>query len=241
MDTGIYIALSKQIGIFNDMAVTANNIANIDTTGYHAEKLLFSDFLVPSTRQEKKVAFSNDVFTFRNTEQGTLKITNSPLDAAIEGTGYFTVQTPLGVRYTRNGNFRTNQEGFLVTKEGYTVLDDSSQPVQFDELDTVIQIRDDGTVNVDDSDRAILKIVQFDNEQLLQRVGDTMYTSTAAPKPATDFRIVNGALERSNVKSFEALTHLLYVTRSATDSANLINTLFTLERKASDTLAKIYS
>lgn len=241
MDTGIYIALSKEIGIFRDMEVSANNIANVNTTGYQAEKLLFSDYLVPSTKQEQKVSFSNDIATFRETEQGTLKVTNSPLDAAIEGTGYFTVDTPLGKRFTRNGNFRIGPVGTLVTKEGYTVLDDSNQPIQFDELDKNIQIKDDGTVNVDGDDRATLQIVKFDNEQLLQRVGNTMYSTTATPKPADNFRLVNGALESSNVQSFAALTHLLYVTRAATDSANFINTMYTLERKASDTLAKIYS
>lgn len=241
MDTGIYIALSKQIGIFRDLEVTANNIANADTTGYQTEKLMFDDYLVQSNKKEQKVAFSNDIHTFRDLEQGTLKVTNAPLDAAIEGNGYFTVQTPLGVRYTRNGNFRLNEAGELVTKEGYKVLDDSSQPVLFDDLDRVIQIREDGTINVDDNDRAILKIVQFDNEQMLQRVGNTMFASDAQPKPAEGFRVINGALERSNVKTFAALTHMLYVTRSATDSANFINTMYTLERKASDTLAKIYS
>ena len=242
MDTGIYIALSKQIGIFRDMEVTAGNIANVDTTGYQSERLLFSDYLVPSTKQESKVAFSNDIATFRQTEQGTFKTTNAPLDAAIEGSGYFTVQTPLGVRYTRNGNFRINQNGELVTKEGYTALDDTNQSVVFDELDKVIQIRDDGTVNVDGNDRALLKIAQFDNEQLMHRVGDTLYSTDAKPKPNPEnFRVVGGVLERSNVSAFTALTHLLYVTRSATDSANLISTMYTLQRKASDTYAKIYS
>ncbi len=241
MDTGIYVALSKQIGIFRDMEVSANNIANVDTSGYQSEKLLFSDYLVPSTKQEQKVSFSNEYTTFRDTQQGTLKITNSPLDAAIEGSGYFAVQTPLGVRYTRNGNFRTNQDGMLVSKEGYTVLDESSQPIQLDELDRVVQIRADGSVNVDGTERAKLKVVEFDNEQLLHRVGNTMYSSEAAPKPATNFKIVNGALERSNVQSFAALTHLLATTRSASDSATFISTMFTLERKASDSLAKIYS
>lgn len=241
MDTGIYIALSKQVGIFNDMAVTANNIANIDTTGYQSDKLIFKDFLVGSTKQEKSAAFTNDIATYRNTEQGTLRITNAPLDAAIEGPGYFVVQTALGVRYTRNGNFRISGTGELVSKEGYPVLDGSNQPVKFDELDRVIQIRDDGTVNVDGDERGILRIVQFDNEQLLERVGDTLFTTTADARPATNFRVVSGALERSNVKSFEAMTRLIYLTRSATDSANLINTLYTLQRKASDTFAKVYS
>lgn len=241
MDTGIYVALSKQVGIFNDMAITANNIANIDTSGYQSDKLIFKDFLTPSTKDEKSVAFTNDISTFRNSMQGEMKVTNAPLDAAIEGSGYFTVQTALGVRYTRNGNFRVSSAGDLVSKEGYPVLDTSNKPIKFDELDRVIQIRDDGTVNVDGDDRGVIRIVQFDNEQLLERVGDTLFTSTDNGKPAQNFRVVAGALERSNVKSFEAMTHLIYLTRSATDSANLINTLYTLQRKASDTLAKVYS
>jgi flagellar basal-body rod protein FlgF len=241
MDTGIYVALSRETGIFRDMEVTANNIANQTTTGFQGEDLLFSDYLVPTTKQENNVSFTNDYATYRDTSEGTLQTTEAPLDAAIEGKGYFVVQTPLGLRYTRNGNFKTASDGTLVTSEGYRVLDDSNQPISFDDNDRVIQIREDGTINVDDSDRATLKIVQFDNEQLLQRAGGSYYSSDLPPKPAQDFTVINGALERSNVNSFTALTHLMYVSRTASDTANFISTMYALERKASDTLAKVYS
>lgn len=241
MDTGIYVALSKEVGIFRDMAVTANNLANVTTTGYGEENLLFNDFLVNGNKQEGKTAFTTDIATYRNTEQGTLETTGNPLDAAIQGEGYFALQTPLGIRYTRNGNFKTNATGTLVSSEGYPVLDDSGQNIVFDEIDKDIQIRDNGSINVDGSERAILKIVQFDNEQLLQKVGNALYKTDATPKTAENFTIANGTLERSNVQPVLALTHMMYVSRSAADTAKFISAMYTLERKASDTFAKVYS
>jgi flagellar basal-body rod protein FlgF len=242
MDTGVYVALSKETGIFRDMDVTANNIANMNTTGFQSEDLLFADFLTPTTKQENTIAFANDIATYRNTGQGTMQVTGASLDAAIEGKGYFAVQTPLGIRYTRNGNFKTNGGGTLVTSEGYTVLDEGNQPLNFDSSDRVIKIHEDGTVNVDGSDRVIIKVVQFDNEQLMHHVGNGLYTSDLPPKQvASNFTVVNGMLERSNVQPFLALTHMMYVSHEVTDTANFINTMYTLERNASNTLAKIYT
>lgn len=241
MDTQIYVALSKEIGIFRDMEVTSVNLANMTTTGYGSENVIFKDYLLPGNRQEEKVAYANDIASWRDTSQGEMKVTNAPLDAAIQGRGcYFTVRTPLGERYTRNGNFKLNAIGNLVTSEGYTVLDDSGQAINFDNTDRVIQIRDDGTINVDNTDRAKLKIVRFDNEQLMKKVGDTLYKSDISPKPATDFTVLGGILEGSTVKPVLALTHLMYVSRSVADINNYINTVHALARKASDTLAKVY-
>ncbi len=241
MDTGIYIALSKEVGTLRDMDVTSNNIANMTTTGYESDNLLFTDFLTSTTPQENNVAFANDVSTYRNTAQGTMQSTGGTLDAAIEGAGYFVVQTPLGIRYTRNGNFKIGPDGNLVTSDGYAVLDDSNQPVTFDTIDRVIQIREDGTVNVDQTDRATLKIVDFDNPQLMHRLGNTLYSSDVPSKPAQNFRVLSGMLERSNVQPVTELTHMMYLSRSIASTINFITTMHTLERKASDTLAKIYS
>lgn len=241
MDTGIYIALSRELGIMRDMEVTSNNVANASSAGFQSQKLLFSDYLVPSTKSESNVAFANDVSTYLNTEQGALKITHNPLNAAIQGKGYFVIDTPLGERYTRNGSFVLNEQGELATSEGYTVLDESSQPVVFDELDQVIEIREDGTIVVDASERAKLRVVQFDNEQLVERAGSTMFRSDITPRPAENFRVVSGAVEQSNVQPFTALTHLMYLSRTVSDTNNLINSMYSLSRKASDTLAKVYA
>lgn len=240
MDNGIYVALSKQIGIFRDMEVTANNLANMTTTGHGGQSLLFKDYLVKGNRQEKTVAYANDIHTYRNTEQGPLATTNAPLDAAIEGKGYFVVQTPLGDRYTRNGNFKTDGNGTLVTSEGHPVVAEGGAKIAFDDTDRVVDIRDNGAVFVDGEERAKIKIVQFDNEQLLSKAGDTLYKTDTAPKNAENFVVHNGMLENSNVKPVTELTHMLYVSRSISNTITLMDTLHTLQRKASDTLAKTY-
>lgn len=241
MDTGIYVAMSKELGILRDMDTTANNLANVDTTGFNGADLLFKDYLADGTAKEGKVAYADDYTTYRDTSQGQLRLTNNPLDAAIEGNGYFTVKTLLGIRYTRNGSFRINGSGILVTAEGYHVLDSANQDILFDPADKVIQIRDDGTINVDNADRALLNIVQFDNPQLMERAGDSYYKSDAKPRPAENFTVAGGMLEASNVKPVIALTHMMYVSRSINDTATYMSTIDTLIRKASDTLAKVYS
>src|SRR4051812_9350277 len=107
MDNNIYIMLSRQMTLFRDMDVTANNIANTNTTGYSAEHILFSSYLTKDVNRgdRNSMAFAHDVSTYRDTESGPMKVTGNDLDMAIQGDGYFTVETPLGTRYTRAGNF----------------------------------------------------------------------------------------------------------------------------------------
>lgn len=241
MDVGIYVALSRELGILRDMEVTANNLANMTTTGFSSEDVLFKDYMVSNNTPEGQVAYANDIATYRNTAQGTMQSTGNPLDAAIEGQGYFVVQTPLGMRYTRNGNFKVSAGGVLVTSEGYPVMDESNQVITFDDADRVIRFGDDGTINVDGADRAKMKIAKFDNEQLLQKVGNTLYKSDVQPRPAENYTVVGGMLENSNVNSIKTLTHMMYVSRSISETTNYISTVDTLSRKASDTLAKVYS
>jgi len=241
METGIYVALSKEIGVLRDMEVTSNNLANVTTTGYDDEKLLFNHYLIDGNKEEGKVAYANDVATYRDTSQGDLKTTGSALDAAIvTPNAYFTVQTPLGTRYTRNGNFTKNGNGDMVTSEGYPVMDETGQPITFDQNDRKIEIRDDGTVNVDGADRGKLRIVSFANEQLLEKTGSNLYRTSATPRVADNVQVLSGVLESSNVKPVLALTHLMLVSKAASDVNNYINTVHALARKASDTLSKVY-
>jgi len=242
MDTGIYVALSKETGIMRDLEVTANNIANMTTNGYEGEDLLFTSYLNQGTAQETNVAYANQATTYRDISQGTMQMTGGALDAAIEGSGYFVAQTPLGLRYTRNGNFAVGPSGYLVTSEGYPVLDQGGQPITFEETDKNVNIHSDGTITVDGSERATLKIAQFNKEQFLQHTGNSFYMSDIPPKAeASNFQVVAGMLERSNVQPFKSLTHMIYIERQISETNNFINTMYTLERNASNTLAKVYS
>lgn len=127
MDNSIYITLSRQVGMFNDMEMTANNLANVNTPGYQANKLMFSDYLVKD--EDRKTAYANDPVNYRDTTGGAIKTTGNSFDVAIDGDAYFQVQSPLGIRYTRAGNFQLNAEGMLVTTEGYAVLGNDGGPI----------------------------------------------------------------------------------------------------------------
>lgn len=237
MDNGIYIALSKQMALFRDMEMTANNIANADTTGYNAEKMMFDDFLVKGG-DGPKMAFVNDVASYRDTREGTLKTTGNPLDVAISGPGYFKVQTPLGERYTRSGNFQLDASGVLVTSDGYPVLDDGGQPITFEPEDTAITIGESGNISVNGAERGVLGIAEFKNPQMLERLNATLYKADGQPDPATESRVLHGILEGSNVQSVLELTHMIQVSRNTASTAKMIETSYDLARKAANTWAR---
>lgn len=239
MDNGIYVALSRQLALIRDMEVTANNLANVNTTGYNAEKLMFDDYLVPSGNLEKKIAFANDVSSYRDTRQGPLQVTGNPLDVAISGPGYLSVETPLGLRYTRAGNFQIDGTGTLVTPEGYKVLDDNGQPIIFNEEDQNITIGEAGNIMIDGELRGNLGVSEFANPQVLERTGSGLYkVAPGLAQPAAESRVLHGVIENSNVQPVLELTRMIQVGRSAGSTAKLIETQYDLIRKTSDAWAK---
>lgn len=237
MDNGIYIALSRQMGLFREMDVTANNIANADTTGYTAEKMMFEDYLVKGG-EGPKLAFVNDVSSYRDTREGAMKVTGNPLDVAIQGPGYFMVQTPLGERYTRAGNFQIDVDGTLVTPDGYPVLDDAGQPIIFAPEDQEITIGEAGNLKVNGEERGNLGVVEFDNPQMLERLNSTLFRSDIPGNPPAESRVLHGVLEGSNVQPVLELTRMIQVSRSVGSTQKLIESQYELQRKASNTWAQ---
>lgn len=237
MDNGIYTILSRQLGLFRDMEVTANNIANATTTGYSAEHMLFRSYLVKD-RQGRKTEFTQDISTYRDTGGGSLRVTGNPLDVALKGNGYFMVETPLGERYTRAGSFQVDGAGVLITAEGYPVLDTAGQRIVFEEDDIEIVIGEIGNIKVDGEERGILGIVEFENEQLLERTSSSLYKSDAEPAAAQNARLMHGVLEDSNVQPVVEMTHMIDVSRAVSSTARTIEVMYELQRKASNTFAR---
>lgn len=237
MDNGIYIALSRQLGLFRDMEVTAHNIANADTTGYNAEKVMFDDYLVKGADGPKQ-AYANDVATYRDTQQGRMKVTGNPLDMAISGPGYFMVQTPLGERYTRSGNFQIDSAGVLVTTDGYPVLDIGGQPIIFEPEDVDIKVGEAGNLTVNGEERGQIGMVEFANPQLMERLSATLYRADGLAQPAEESRMLHGVVESSNVQPVLELTRMMNVSRAVGSTAKLIEAQYELQRKASDTWAR---
>jgi len=239
MDNSIYIVLSKQLALFREMDVTANNLANANTTGYDSEHILFTSYLTKDVNLGKTnpMSMAQDVSTYRDTQDGPLNATGNPLDLAIQGNGYFAVQTPLGTRYTRAGNFQIRGDGILTNAEGYPVLDISNQPIAFDENVQTVDVGAAGNIKANGEDFTQLKVVKFDNPQLLERLSGGLYKSDVTPSDADEATVVQGSLEGSNVSSVMELTHMIDISRQVTNTAQFMADMYDLETKTADAWA----
>lgn len=235
MDNGIYVALSRQTALFRDLEVTANNIANADTAGYKSEKMMFTDYLADAGNNHK-LAYTQDLASYRDTTGGRMQVTENPLDLAISGNGYFSVQTPQGTSYTRAGNFMLDGDGTLTTQDGFAVLDTGGQSIQFEDTDTDIRVLQTGAIMVNGEERATIGVSQFQNEQELERLSSTLYTSKAAPQQAEEnFQVLHGIVENSNVQPVIELVKLTELTKSSASTAKYIEVMYDLQRKSSNT------
>lgn len=236
MDNGIYISLSRQMALFRDLEVSANNLANATTPGYNNQKLVFSDYL--SKDQKRKNAFANDVSTYRDTSKGSLRMTNNPLDVAVTGPGYFIVETPFGERYTKSGNFQIDAEGTLMNTQGYPVMGNDGGRIILPENANKVEINGMGQVLVDGNDVGQIGLAEFADEQKMERMGDTLYRAKEEPLPADSSRVVQGAIENSNVSAVSELIRVQEVSRSVGSTAKFIETMYDLQRKVSSVYAK---
>ena len=189
MDNGIYIVLSRQLGLFRDMDTIANNLANVNTTGYRSHHLLFEQYLVDDGKRNT-MAFTNDVSSYDDTRKGNPEITGNSLDVMINSQGFFSVETPSGRRYTRAGNFQINNAGVLITNAGYPVLDTNGQRIEFSEEDRNILIGSNGNLSVNGEDRATLGVYEFENPYAIKRGANQLYSAEEeTPIPSTDPRV----------------------------------------------------
>jgi flagellar basal-body rod protein FlgF len=223
------------------MDVVANNLANINTTGFKSEDMLFEDFVMPKakdnvfTGQDTNLHFTDDWSTRHNLENGAIQSTGNPLDVAISGPGFLSVQTPAGERYTRNGAMAIDANGALVDLNDNPVLGESG-PIHFDSSDTDITIASDGTVSTSKGSKGKLKLSEFSDAQVLARQGDN-YFSGPAGTAATASRITQGAIEGSNVSGVTQMVAMIRVERAYQQIANMLDQQNTLQQTAVQRLA----
>jgi len=227
------------MALFRDMAMTTNNIANTNTTGFQSEKVVFSQYLTNDNNSgdKNKMAFANDVSSYRDTADGPKRKTGSQLDVALDGPGYFIIETARGTRYTRAGNFTLTGEGTLVTQDGNPVLDGSGQHIEFPPDAMDIGIGAAGNITVNGEDFGAIGVAKFENPQMLTQTVGGMYTSDIEPTIAGDdeIRMSQGTLENSNVQPVLEMTHMMDVSRSMASVSKYIETLYDLQRKATST------
>ncbi len=244
MDNSLYIALSRQTGLQRHYDVVANNIANMNTTGYRNERMLFEDYVVKADiakhgKDRGQLAFTQDVATVTDPTEGPITTTGRAFDVAIQGKGFFSIRTPLGERYTRSGNFTLDNTNTIVTTQGYPVLDAGGEAIVLpEEMNGPVTIGDNGVISVNGEELGQLNIAYFENEQVLEKTGDSMFNSPIPPGIADNARVVQGALEMSNVNSVKEMTEMLTVSRDITRVANLVSAIDELQTSAIRTLAK---
>jgi flagellar basal-body rod protein FlgF len=246
MENALLVGLSRQVALRRELDVIANNLANLNTTGFKSESVLFEQFLAPgaklddfSTFVDRQVAYVLDRETRTDLAQGSFAQTGSQYDVAIDGEGFFVVETPQGERYTRAGSFSLNATGELVTAAGYRVLGDAG-PIVLDPNDTNISIARDGTVSTPTSERGKLRLVRFTNPSQLTRYGDSLFQSETPPiavEPRT--RVAQGFVEKSNVHPVLEIGRMIEVTRAYTTLANLMSRTDELRQSAIERLADV--
>lgn len=245
MDTAQLVCLSQQLAAFQSMDSIANNLANISTPGFKRETPQFQEYIdqIPPAEGEtgtQNVSFVQQTGTLRDLTAGHIDITNAPLDVAINGQGYFVIQTANGLRYTRNGHFTMDGSGRIVTDAGDPVQGDGGD-ISISATDGNAHIAADGEVSGNNGQIGKLSVVDFPNDRALVKQGASLYSTTQASTSASNATLQQGAIESSNVQPVIEISQMIDVSRSYQATINLMESQSTLTQQAIDKLATINS
>ncbi len=219
------IGLSRQMALQRQMNVVANNIANLNTSGFKAEQLLFEEYTMPVARDrdfsysDQRLSFTLDWSTIHDMSAGAVTSTGNPLDVALDGEGFLAVQTPQGERYTKAGSLTIDATSTLVDLQGNPVVSEFG-PITFTPTESDITISADGTIASSEGVKGRLKVVEFADPQAATREGNNLWAG-GDPQAATQTRVLQGALERSNVSGIAEMTEMIRVQRAYESAASM--------------------
>jgi flagellar basal-body rod protein FlgF len=253
VENALLVGLSRQMTLDRQFDVVANNIANINTNGFKADHMLFEEYLNSKAHEDnfkladRRISYVQDRGTFRDFSEGAMEQTNNPLDVAISGDAFFTVQSAGGERYTRDGNMQVSPTGQLVTAKGDPVLG-TGGPIVFQPTDHDITISADGTITVQegtartDSIRGKLRLVSFTDAQKLLKQGDNLYAAgEGAPTQDIKSTVRQGYVEKSNVSSVVEMSRMIEINRTYANVANMLSQEADLHKSAIEKLADVPS
>lgn len=214
MDNASYAMLTRQSGLRRELQVIAHNVANLSTTGFRREGLIFSEFVrrLDDGEAPLSMAAANARQTFL--VQGGLTMTGGSFDLAIEGEGFFRVETPEGERLTRAGHFTPNAEGELVTPDGHRLLDLGGAAIFVPADAGQIAIARDGTLSADGQPLAQIGLVVPEDPSALSRASGVLHAVEGETLPVDSPVILQGFLEDSNVNPIAEMARLIAVQRA---------------------------
>lgn len=224
MENSLYITLSRQEALRRQMDVVSNNIANMNTTGFKSQRMLFLEYLERPDRQGERMSFVQDFGLLRNVDAGPLTVTNNELDVAMRGEGYFAVETLTGTRYSRGGAFQLNNNREIVDHSGLPVLDTNNQRITVPADSTQIHIAGDGAVSTEAGPLGKLKVVTFADQQKMMELGGGLYEANQEEIAVEQPQITQGAIEGSNVQSVVEMTQMIDVLRTYQNVQKMIDT-----------------
>jgi len=221
VDSGFYAAFTGLLAGTQALELAANNLANISTTGYKSQREFYNSVTASLTNANRRpLSFLNQAINDYgvlggatvDVQAGMLERTGNDLDVAMEGSGFFVVQTKAGLKYTRNGNFRVDAGGQLVTAWGDPVLDDQGRPLEIPSGS--VSISPDGTISSQGGVVGRLQTVDLPPGATLVPEGNSMYKATKeSTTPATDPRVRQGMLEASNMNPITGTIGLIMIQR----------------------------
>lgn len=232
-----YITITRQIGLMREMQVVANNIANAATSGYRQEGVVFSEY-VRSVDNRASVSMGQGNVGTTSLSQGTLTETRGTFDLAIEGDGFFLIETPDGERLTRAGAFSPSANGDLVNMDGYRVLDAGGAPVFVPGDAQSISVGPDGTLSADGALLGQVGLVSPIEPKDLIREGGVMFRADTGFEPADNARILQGFVESSNVETITQLARMIEVQRAYELGQSFLETEDERVRRAMDAMVK---
>ncbi|MFD1342207.1 flagellar hook-basal body complex protein [Litorisediminicola beolgyonensis] len=212
MQTPGYTTLTRMSGLAREMQVIANNVANAGTTGFRAEGLIFSEYVRDLDGESLSMAAARVPQTRH--VQGELSGTGGVFDLAIEGDGFFLVETATGPRLTRAGAFTTGADGTLQTMDGLPVLDIGEAPVVLPPGLGDVAIAQDGTLSSGGEPLGRLAVVAPPDPLFLKREGALLFEAPGGYEPVLEPRVRQGFLEQSNVDPVAQISRMVEVQRA---------------------------
>lgn len=224
MDNATYATLTRQSGLRVELQLLAHNIANAATDGFQREGLIFSEFVQRLEGSDTSLSMARAHARMIDRSQGQLTRTGGVFDIAIEGPGYFMVETPDGNRLTRAGSFHPNAEGLLGMSDGALVLDPGGVPIFIPPGVREVQVGRDGSISGDGQPLGQIGVFDLAPDATMTRVGGVRLEVDGPPDAQENPTLSQGFLESSNVDPVLEIARLIEVQRAYERSRDIVST-----------------